>query len=520
MTHATVDARLELRGVSKSYPAVLANDDVSLSIRPGSIHAILGENGAGKSTLMKIIYGVVSADSGTILWNGQPAEITSPARARELGIGMVFQHFSLFPALTVLDNLVLSLPAGRSRSSIADAASGLAGQYGLTVELNRIVHSLSVGERQRVEILRCLLQEPQLLIMDEPTSVLTPQAVDELFGLLRKLAAAGCSIVYISHKLHEVCDLCDAATVLRRGRVVAMVDPGTESHASLARMMMGEADIPTGNKSSTVPGGVRLRVRDLQRRSDGEFSTALSDIELNVRGGEIVGIGGIAGNGQAELLEALSGEWMAPRAVTLEIDGTPAGRLNPTARRKLGLAYVPEERLGHGAVPQMTLAKNVLLTGAKRDYVNKGLIRSGVVRRFAQSCIDMFDVRTATPVSLAQTLSGGNLQKFIVGREFSQQPGVVIAAQPTWGLDVGAALAIRTRLIEMRARGSAILLISEDLDELFEICDQIAIISAGRLSPLLPAADTSVEEFGRWMAGWRPEKNKADEAGALNVCEV
>ncbi len=514
MAHAATDARLELRGVSKAYPSVLANDDISLRIKPGSIHAILGENGAGKSTLMKIIYGVVVADCGEILWDGAAVEITSPSHARALGIGMVFQHFSLFPALSVLENLVLSLPAGMPRQAIAAAAFELAGQHGLAVELDRVVHSLSVGERQRVEILRCLMQEPRLLIMDEPTSVLTPQAAEELFVLMRRLAAAGCSIAYISHKLHEVCELCDAATVLRRGRVVATVDPRQQSQSSLARMMIGDMEGPVRAQSSAEPGGVRLRVNGLQRAAGDEFAMPLCDIDLSVRGGEIVGVGGIAGNGQAELLEALSGEWIAPHAGTLEIDDVPAGRLGPTARRRLGLAYVPEERLGHGAVPQMTLTKNVLLTADKRDTVGKGLIRYDVVRRFAQTCIDTFDVRTANPGTLAQTLSGGNLQKFIVGREFSQEPGVVIAAQPTWGLDVGAASAIRARLNDMRARGAAILLISEDLDELLEVCDRITIISAGRLSPPRATAKTSVEEVGRWMAGRAPDELRAKEAGA------
>lgn len=520
MADLAAPARLELHGVSKSYPAVLANDDVSLRIVPGSIHAIMGENGAGKSTLMKIIYGVVKADSGTISWNGAPVEIASPARARALGIGMVFQHFSLFPALTVLENLVLSLPSGRSRQSIAAAASDLAGRYGLAIELSRIVHSLSVGERQRVEILRCLLQQPQLLIMDEPTSVLTPQAVEELFGLLRNLAQAGCSIAYISHKLHEVCDLCDTATVLRRGRVVATVDPRTESHNSLARMMIGEIGGQPKKTPAPVRGEVRLGIRDLRRATQSEFSTALHDITLEVCGGEIVGVGGIAGNGQAELSEALSGEWTAPDAGMVEINRKPAGRLGASARRRLGLAYVPEERLGHGAVPQMPLAKNALLTASKQDYVNRGLIRFEMVRRFTQACIDGFDVRTAEPSTLAQTLSGGNLQKFIVGREMSHDPDVVIVAQPTWGLDVGAASAIRTRFIDMRACGTAILLISDDLDELFEICDRIAIISAGRLSPALPVADTSVEEVGRWMAGRGLAAINAGEAGAQDVREV
>ncbi len=503
-------ARLELFGICKAYPAVVANDDISLSIDAGSIHAILGENGAGKSTLMKIIYGVVASDSGTISWNGEVVKITTPAEARELGIGMVFQHFSLFPALTVLDNLVLSLGANKSRQLIAETALEFANQYGLKIELDRQVYSLSVGEQQRVEILRCLMQNPKLLIMDEPTSVLTIESIRELFVLLRSLAADGCSIVYVSHKLHEVCELCDTATVLRRGRVVASVDPRTETSASLAKHMIGDLVVSVRTASPSTSWDERFGVHNLHRSAAGDFSITLININLNIRGGEILGIAGVAGNGQAELLEALSGEWIAPKSDIITIDSIPVGLAGPASRRTLGLAYIPEERLGHGAVPLMTLAKNALLTGEKSKFINNGLIRFGVVEKFTWSCIEKFGVKSGTPTTEAQSLSGGNLQKFIVGRELLHEPNVIIAAQPTWGLDVGAAIAIRSALLEKRGSGVAILLISEDLDELFEICDSITVISAGRLSPIRPVNETSTEEIGYWMAGHLPQSGEIE----------
>ena len=514
MAEAATDtaARLELRGITKSYPGVMANSDIALRINAGSIHAILGENGAGKSTLVKIIYGVVKADAGDIVWNGAPVNMSSPAEARRLGIGMVFQHFSLFPALSVLDNLVLTMPPRTPRRAIAGTARELAAQHGFEIELDRTVHSLSVGQQQRVEILRCLMQQPKLLIMDEPTSVLTPQAVAELFAMLRSLAASGCSIAYISHKLHEVRELCDAATVLRRGKVVASVDPRGETDASLARHMIGDIETSVRAASRISATTDRLQVQGLERPAASKYATGLTGINLALPGGRIIGLGGVAGNGQDELLEALSGEWLCDDADTIRIDGAPAGLSGPTARRELGLAYIPEERLGHGAVPQLSLAKNVLLTGKAQKFVQNGLIRFDMVTDCAQSCIAMFDVRSGEPSLPAQSLSGGNLQKFIVGREFLNEPGIIIAAQPTWGLDVGAATAVRSALIAMRDKGAAILLVSEDLDELFEICDSIMVIAGGRLSPVRSVSETTIEEVGQWMAGRLPlpQRNQTD----------
>ncbi|CAB3800410.1 Galactose/methyl galactoside import ATP-binding protein MglA [Paraburkholderia caffeinitolerans] len=509
--------RLALAGITKQYPAVRANDDVTLTVAPGEIHALLGENGAGKSTLMKIVYGAVRPDAGEIRWEGETVEIPSPAAARKLGIGMVFQHFSLFETLTVGENIALSLDEAFDLKALAKRIREVSAQYGLDVDPQRHVHSLTVGERQRVEIVRCLLQNPRLLIMDEPTSVLTPQAVRKLFGTLRRLASEGCSILYISHKLDEIQELCDTATVLRGGKVTGNVTPREETQASLARLMVGH-ELPAYTRRAHAPGEVRLEVKHLSMPSEDPFGTSLDDVTFAVHAGEILGIAGVSGNGQAELLAALSGEARdalqsragrhGVAADTVTICGKPAARLSAGARRKLGFAFVPEERLGRGAVPAMSLAENALLTGHRQGMVRSGWLRTGAMRSFAERCIDAFDVRCGGPDALAQSLSGGNLQKYIVGREILQAPQVLVVAQPTWGVDVGAAAFIRQQLLDLSARGVAILVISEELDELFDICDRIAVLAGGRLSPARLTGETNAEEIGRWMAGLFGERGE------------
>ncbi len=492
--------RLVLAGISKQYPAVRANDDVTLVVAPGEIHAVLGENGAGKSTLMKIIYGAVRPDAGEIRWEGQTVEIASPAAARKLGIGMVFQHFSLFETLTVGENIALALDEPFDLKALTRRIREVSADYGLDIDPQRHVHSLTVGERQRVEIVRCLLQNPRLLIMDEPTSVLTPQAVRKLFETLRRLAAEGCSILYISHKLDEIQELCDTATVLRGGRVTGHVKPREETHASLAQLMVGHS-LPDYTRRTHAPGDVLLNVKQLSAASDDPFGTSLKDVSFSVHAGEIFGIAGVSGNGQAELLAALSGEQRSAQADGIIICGKPAGKLGAGGRRALGFGFVPEERLGRGAVPAMSLAENALLTGYRQKMVQSGWIRAGAMRAFAKKCIEAFDVRCGGTEALAQSLSGGNLQKYIVGREILQAPKVLVVAQPTWGVDVGAAAFIRQQLLDLSARGVAILVISEELEELFDICDRIAVLARGRLSPVRVTGDTNAEEIGRWMAG-------------------
>jgi simple sugar transport system ATP-binding protein len=375
---------------------------------------------------------------------------------------------------------------------------------------------MSVGERQRVEIVRCLLQDPRLVILDEPTSVLTPQAVQKLFATLRTLADEGRSILYISHKLDEIRALCHRATVLRAGRVSGTCDPRRESAASLARMMIG-GELPHPRHRDTVPGDVRLVVEGLTLASDDPFGTSLADVSLGVRGGEIVGLAGVSGNGQQELLLALSGERTIAEAGAIRIDGRPVGTLGAGARRALGLAFVPEDRLGRGAVPDMTLAENALLTAHRQSLVARGFVRTEAVTSYAAETIRGFGVKAPGPHAAARSLSGGNLQKFIVGREMRQRPKVMIAAQPTWGVDVGAAAQIRQALIDLSEQGVAVLVVSEELEELFEICDRIAVIAQGRVSEARAARDTNAEEIGLMMAGSFVERANGDRQASPSL---
>ena len=493
-------ARLELLNITKKYPGVVANDAVSLKLLPGEIHAILGENGAGKSTLVKIIYGAVRADHGEVLLNGREVNIHNPAQARKLGIGMVFQHFSLFETLSVVENIALVLDEPFDLPALANRVKEVSERYGLPLDPQRMVHSLSVGERQRVEIVRCLLQNPQVLILDEPTSVLTPQAVHKLFDTLRRLASEGVSILYISHKLHEIQSLCDGATIMRGGKVTANADPREETAASLARMMIGR-ELPVCEMPPyTGESRPLLTIADLSHASNEPFGTSLKNISLTVNSGEIVGIAGISGNGQRELLAALSGEMTVERK-TIRLDGEPIGHLHAGRRRKSGLVFIPEERLGRGAVPAQSLIHNALLTGHRQGMRRWGLVRYSKARAFAERCIAHFDVRSNGSASSARSLSGGNLQKFIVGREIMLKPRVMIVAQPTWGVDVGASAFLRQTLIDLSRTGVAILVISEELEELFEISDRIAVLAQGRLSPAEPKASTNAESVGLQMSG-------------------
>jgi general nucleoside transport system ATP-binding protein len=500
MSSSPPEPRLVLRGITKRYPTILANDHVDLRVEVGEIHALMGENGAGKSTLMKIVYGVTRPDAGTIEWEGSPVSIPNPAAARRLGVGMVFQHFALFETLSVAENVALALDGRMTPDALAPRILSVADRHGLTVDPHRLVHSMSVGERQRVEIVRCLLQSPKLLIMDEPTSVLTPQAVKQLFDTLRRLAAEGMSILYISHKLDEIRTLCDSATVLRAGRVSGTARPRDESNAGLARLMVG-ADLSEQPLQPREAGEVRLELRDFSMAARDSFGVALRHVDLEVRAGEIVGIAGVSGNGQRELLAALSGESLGAHDGSISLCGRRVDELGAAARRALGLGYIPEERLGRGAVPAMSLAENALLTGSRAGMVRGGLIKHGVARASARATIAAFNVKAASELSAAEHLSGGNLQKFIVGREIRLGPKVLLAARPTWGVDVGAAQLIHHALIGLRAAGAALLVISEELDELLTICDRIAVLTAGTLSTAQPRWQLNVEAVGLLMAG-------------------
>lgn len=503
-------ALVRLESLSKSYGPVQANKGIDLAVDEASIHAVLGENGAGKSTLMKLIYGVEQPDAGRIFWRGSEVSIDSPAAARRLGIGMVFQHFSLFETLNVVENIALVVPG--KRADLAAQVREFGARFGLEVDPYASVHALSMGERQRVEIIRCLLLNPKLLILDEPTSVLPPQSVEKLFETLRKLRKDGVSILFISHKLDEIRAICDTATVLRQGQVVGTTDPRTATARDLARMMIGH-DMPEPRPAAIrEPGEVLLQIDALDHRPEDPFGVRLQDISLSVREGEILGIAGISGNGQKELVRLISGETRLPASDRgkVRVCGRAAGNLGAAARRALGFAFVPEERLGRGAVPDLSLADNTLLTAHDRGMVRGGLVRRQVERDFTRQCIQDFDVRTAGPDVEAANLSGGNLQKFIMGREIMLGPKLLLCSQPTWGVDIGAAAQIHQRLIAMRDAGTAIVVLSDDLYELFTISDRLQVLHHGLLSPSLDRAATNAAEIGEYMLGRTPE-------GAENV---
>jgi len=497
----TSEFLLELEGITKSFPGVLANDDVSFKIGHGEIHALLGENGAGKSTLVKMIYGVMKPDGGVMHMHGESYAPLKPAEARAHGVGMVFQHFSLFDALTVRENIALGIAPELAKSGLRSRIVEVSKYYGLELDPDRTIGDLSVGIRQRVEIVRCLLQNPRLIIMDEPTSVLTPGEVQTLFKVLRRLADEGCSILYISHKLEEIRDLCHHATILRGGRVVDTCDPREETAKSLAEMMIGDTLTPPQRQRDAY-GDVRLKVSNLYAESSGEMGTSLKNISLSVRSGEILGIAGVAGNGQRRMMSALIGETRSEKPETVVIDGVPCGSLDPDARRTLGLCCVPEERLGHAAVPNMSLIENVVLTARERkNLCNNGFLDFSAAREAAESIVNTFKVKTAGTEHAARSLSGGNLQKFIMGREIQQAPNVFIASQPTWGVDAGAASEIHEAIMELAKNGTAVLIISQDLDELFAISDKIAVIADGRVSTPTNVEDLTTEKIGREMGG-------------------
>ena len=491
---------LSLRGLTKAYPGVVANDDVSFDIGTGEIHALLGENGAGKSTLVKMIYGLVKPDKGEMAMNGAPFAPPEPRAARAAGVAMVFQHFSLFEALDVAENVALGMENPPKPRDLAKQILEVSHNYGLPLDPARLVGTLSAGERQRVEIIRCLLQHPRLLIMDEPTSVLTPQEVEILFETLNKLKSEGTSILYISHKLEEIRTLCDTATILRLGKKVDTCTPAERSARELAEMMVGSS-FATPQAKSHATGDVLLEVKNLSLPAPGAFGTPLRDISFQVRAGEVLGLGGVAGNGQDELLAAISGERLAP-AGSIALKGADVSRDGPMARRDAGLLSAPEERLGHAAAPNMSLIENAVLTAARREtLVKNGFISWARSRSFAETVIEKFDVRTPGPGTAARALSGGNLQKFVIGREILQRPAVLVVNQPTWGVDAAAAAAIRQALLDLAANGAAIICISQDLDELMEISDRFGALNEGRLSTIHPVAGLTIEKIGLMMGG-------------------
>jgi general nucleoside transport system ATP-binding protein len=504
---------LQAIGMTKRYGTFLANDSIDIDLYPGEIHALLGENGAGKSTLVKTMYGLIQPSAGELRWMGEKVVLVGPSAARAQGVGMVFQHFSLFDNLTVAENVALGLDGKESFANMSARLAQVSNDYGLPLDPKREVWRLSVGERQRIEIVRALMQNPKLLILDEPTAVLTPQEADQLFIVLERLRSEGRALLYISHKLEEVKRLCDTATILRGGKKVATCNPHEETATSLARMMVGadigEVKAGTG-RATTVP---RLVIHELSLAPDDPHGTHLRSISLEVKGGEILGIAGVAGNGQDEFFAALSGERLSPIEGNIIFDGKAAGLMSVTERRRLGAAFVPEERLGHGTAPRMKLSENALLTGhAASHMVNHGFVDKPATLATVDKTTATFDVRKAKRDPEAASLSGGNLQKFIVGREILREPGVLVVSQPTWGVDAGAAAVIRQALLDLSGRGTAVLVISQDLDELAEIADRIAVMFHGHMSEPLAAALATREKLGLLMGGSAADQKEAPHA--------
>jgi simple sugar transport system ATP-binding protein len=492
--------QLEVSNITKSYGDLKANNNVSLNIKESSIHALLGENGAGKSTLVKIIYGSLMADAGQMKWAGENYSPKSPFEARENGIAMVFQHFSLFESLTVEENIILGLDGVGLNENFTEEISKYSKQYGLDVNPQQVVGDLSVGARQRVEIIRCLLQNPKLLIMDEPTSVLTPQEVSDLFVTLNKLADSGCAILYISHKLEEVIEICSEATILRGGGLVQSCVPQEHSQKELAEMMIGKKLTELARTKLNIGSDI-FSINNLSQKSNDLYGVNLENINLNIKQGSIVGIAGVAGNGQDELMELLIGEKSSDNGV-LKFNNQDIGSLDSHQRRQLSMFFIPEERLGHGAVPDMTLDENMLLSRPESEgMTSNGVIDWKTVTSFSEQVISDFDVQTPSTRMLAKSLSGGNLQKFMVGRELIRKPKLIIVAQPTWGVDAGSANNIHQSLISLADQGSAILIISQDLDEILSLCEQIHVLSEGQLSDAVDMKKDGLDKISQLMVG-------------------
>ncbi len=493
---------LQSEAISKSFGDFTANHAIDFSICSGELHALLGENGAGKSTFVKMIYGLLQPDSGRFLWKGVPFYPANPQEARRAGIGMVFQHFSLFEGLNVAENIALSLPADYPRAGLADDIAQKSATYGIALDPAQLVSDLSVGQQQRVEIMRCLLQDPSLLIMDEPNSVLTPQETGQLFDVLRQLAGLGCAVLFISHKLEEIKQLTSRATILRGGRKVAELETRTRTTRQMAELMVGTKITEIKRQKPPATARPLFEISGLSRPARGPFDVALKDISLTAHAGEILGIAGIAGNGQAELMDALTGEWTDARSASLFMDGTDISAYGPTERRQKGLSFVPEERNGHAAVPGMRLSENALLTSySQPDAVKMGVINKPFARQKAAKIAEIFDVRRPSEDPMASALSGGNLQKFVVGREIIKNPRLLVVSQPTWGVDIGAAQFIRKAMIDLARTGSAVIVISQDLEEVFAISHRIAVLNGGHLSEAVAAETLTPEAIGLLMGG-------------------
>ena len=488
---------VELKGITKQFGPVVANRQIDFSLRQGEIQALLGENGAGKTTLMRILYGLYSADEGQITVNGQEVEIKSPRDAIRSGIGMVTQHFTLVPTLTVAENVVLGHTRGfrlnmpELQSEVASAAS----RFGIELDPDALVRHLSVGERQRVEILKSLYRNARVLILDEPTAVLVPQEVEALFETLERLKQGGMSIVFISHKLYEVMAICDRITVLRDGHLVGTVEKAATTQAELARMMVGRETFGVVRQGEYAQGEA-LHIENLGALDEKDLP-ALKNINLDLKRGEILGIAGVSGNGQTELSQVLSGT-RSPHSGRIVIGGRDLAGATPARFTAAGVGRIPEDRHS-GIVAELNVAENLALENLD-DFVHRGMLDRKTIREHSERLIAEYQIKAA-PTDRVRTLSGGNIQKVLLARALANNPQIIIAAQPTRGLDVGATEYVRTKLLEQRNAGAAVLLISEDLDEVMTLSDRIAVIYEGRIMGVVAAREANVEQLGLMMSG-------------------
>ena len=510
---AGVAPAVAMRGIVKLFPRVVANDGVDLVVAPGEVHALLGENGAGKSTLMNILFGLYHPDAGEIALDGRPVRFHGPRDAVEAGLGMVHQHFMLIPRFTVAENVILGneggTPLALDRRAAEARVAEIAERYGLRVNPRDLVGDLPVGMRQRVEILRALYQGSRILILDEPTALLTPSEVDELYAILRRLKAGGGTVIFITHKLREVAAISDRVTVIRRGRTVGTRVTAETTGPELAELMVGREVLLRVDRPPASPGEAVLVAEGLTVAAKGEVP-ALDGVDLTVRRGEIVGVCGVEGNGQTELVEVLAG-LRRPTAGRVLLKGNDVTGEDPLDRRRAGFSYIPEDRHGRGLVLDFTLTENVLLGNVSgRPFSRGGRILGDVARSVTRDLMTRFDVRAPSPESKARNLSGGNQQKLIIAREFHRQPDVLLAVQPTRGLDVGAIEFVHRRLVEARDEGRGILVVSFDLDEILDLSDRILVLYGGRIVGEFASGQVSRTELGLRMGGRGGEGSGAD----------
>ena len=493
---------IEFKNITKKFPRVIANKNISFNIKKSSVHALLGENGAGKSTLVKVLYGLLQPEEGHINFNNQKLKISSPSDARKNGIGMVFQHFSLFESLTVRDNLILGIDENISYSKLQNKLEDISSKYNLPLDLDAPITALSAGEKQRVEIVRILLQDPQLLIMDEPTSVLTPQEVSSLFETLNSLVSEGRTILYITHKLEEVISLCDTVTIMRNGEVIDTSSIENQTAESLATKMLGQKLEELQKDNSHVKNEVNFITKNISCEYNDPFFTDIKNVSLEVKKGEIFGIAGVAGNGQSELMDILVGENNRIDSGEIIFKNINIENFDPQQRRNLSIAFVPENRLGHSAVPDLTLSENILLSQfANNKFSKYGIIDNKFIEKHTNTVIKNFNVVTPGSDAKASSLSGGNLQKFVIGREITSSPELLIISHPTWGIDAGAEHSIRESLINLSKNGTSIIVISQDLDELIEITHRMSVIYNGHLSEPFNTKDIDITKLGLLMGG-------------------